>query len=160
MAIKITTQIGTDKGITSEAYVRISNYQISKYGYANFQLEVFQSQNDVTVISGANMPPLMTGTAQNQQIGNYLQVPLTKEVAKTITVNKHVQVTVPEIKDENGVVTTPSSIQWENQDVQEEMNVLVPDMSSVEAGTIFEFGYSKLKEKLVTLFGAEHIIDC
>ena len=48
MALKITTQIGTDKGITSEAYVRIADYQISKYGSANFRIELFQSEEDVT----------------------------------------------------------------------------------------------------------------
>jgi len=48
MALKITTQIGTDKGITSEAYVRIADYQISKYGSANFRIELFQSEEDAT----------------------------------------------------------------------------------------------------------------
>jgi len=51
MALKITTQIGTDKGITSEAYVRIADYQISKYGSANFRIELFQSEADATPAS-------------------------------------------------------------------------------------------------------------
>ncbi len=46
MALKITSQIGTDKGITSEAYVRIADYQISKSGSANFRIEIYQSQSE------------------------------------------------------------------------------------------------------------------
>ena len=46
MALKITTQIGTDKGITAEAYVRITNYQLNKFGSASFQIEIFQSEAD------------------------------------------------------------------------------------------------------------------
>lgn len=127
MALKITTQIGTDKGITSEAYVRISNYQVSKYGSASFQIEIYQSQSGVPSFSGI-VTPAGTGLAQNQQIGSYLYVPLTKEIEKT--------------EGENTVTT------------------IEVDLSPAQEGTIFEFGYTKLKEKLAGLFGAEHVIDC
>lgn len=78
MALKITTQIGTDKGITSEAYVRIADYQISKYGYANFRIEIYQSQADAPVESTI-MAPLSAGTASSQQIGSSVNVQLKKE---------------------------------------------------------------------------------
>ena len=78
MALKITTQIGTDKGITSEAYVRIADYQISKYGSANFRIELFQSQEDAT--PPTSYPGMGGGVARNQQIGESLYVALTKQV--------------------------------------------------------------------------------
>jgi hypothetical protein len=159
MALKITTQIGTDKGITSEAYVRIADYQVSKYGTANFRIELFQTESDSTS-SAFTLPIVQTGSARNQQIGDNLQVFLTKEVDATRTVTKLVEVTTPEVTAEDGTVTTPASTKWENQEVEETYKVTVPDMSSVEAGTIFEFGYSRLKDKLVGFFGAENVIDC
>lgn len=125
MAVKITAQIGTDKGITSEAYVRIADYQVSKYGYANLRLEIFQSAADAAP-EGANPMMSVAGQARNQQIGDSLSIPLVKQVEN----------------EEEGPI------------------VIVPDLSSVEDKNVFEFGYGKLKEKLVSLFGADHVVDC
>jgi len=75
MALKITTQIGTDKGITSEAYVRISDYQVNKYGSANFRLEIFQQQSDSE--SDATIPIAMYEyLAHNRVIGDMLTISL------------------------------------------------------------------------------------
>jgi hypothetical protein len=75
MGLKITTQIGTDKGITSEAYVRISDYQINKYGSANFRIEIFQQQSDS--VSLATIPvPMYEKLAHNRAIGDVLTVVL------------------------------------------------------------------------------------
>ena len=73
MGLKITTQIGTDKGITSEAYVRISDYQINKYGSANFRIEIFQQQSDS--VSLATIPvPMYEQLAHNKAIGDMLTI--------------------------------------------------------------------------------------
>ena len=160
MALKITTQIGTDKGITSEAYVRISNYQISKYGNASFSIEIYQTEGDVPTVTGS-LPMIGSGIAKNQQIGDNLWISLTKEVEATRTINKPVHVTTPAVLGEDGVtVVTPAIDKWENQEVEEVYKVTVPDLSAVENGTIFEFGYAKLKEKLAGLFGAQNVVDC
>jgi hypothetical protein len=161
MALKITTQIGTDKGITSEAYVRIADYQVSKQGNANFRIELFQSQDD-SVIKYDNMhlTPMRNGISRNQEIGDVLWVPMTKEVENTRTVKKNVEIVTPSVFDEDGTITTPESRTWEMQDVEETHISLVPDLTPLEDATIFEFGYSKLKEKLVGLFGAENVVDC
>lgn len=87
MAIKIKSQIGTDKGITSEAYVRISEYRLSKYGSANFIIELYKSKSDADNVDSRQYNSLV---AVNSQIGNSLDVNLTKEVevevdGKTIT---------------------------------------------------------------------------
>lgn len=160
MALKITTQIGTDKGITSEAYVRIADYQISKYGSANFRVELFQSQSDASPVSPM-YPSGSNGIARNQQIGENLWVALTKEVEATRTVQRNVEVVTPAtVSEEDGTIVTPESRTWEMQDVEETYTTTVPDLTPLEEGTIFAFAYGKLKTKLADLFGAENVIDC
>lgn len=142
MALKITTQIGTDKGITSEAYVRISNYQLSKFGSASFQVEIFQSEEDATPAS--SVPGIMSGQARNQQIGDNLYIPLTQQVEETVS--------VPQLGvDEDGNALP---------NLEQVLIKTVPDLSSAEGVDIFEFGYTHLKAKLVDLFGEENIVDC
>lgn len=169
MALKITTQIGTDKGITSEAYVRIADYQISKSGSANFRIEIFQSQADVASVNSAYPGP-MGGTARNQQIGDNLWVSLTKEIDVTVTQNQMVpvqvqeEVTVPGPVDEEGnpttVTQTVTRTEMQQQEVEVTQKRIVPDLTSAEDVDIFEFGYGKLKAKLVELFGADNVVDC
>jgi hypothetical protein len=168
MALKITTQIGTDKGITSEAYVRIADYQISKYGSANFRIELFQSQEDAT--PSGSYPGMGGGTARNQQIGESLYVALTKQVEETITVKRMVPVQVefehevpgPVDEEGNPTTTTVTSTRTElqEQDVEETITKTVPDLSSAEDVDVFEFGYGHLKMKLEGLFGADNVVDC
>lgn len=157
MALKITTQIGTDKGITSEAYVRISDYQVSKYGNANFRIELFQSEDEKP--SGGTVLLPVNSPSKNQQIGESLLVSLTKDISATRTVAKSVEVITPSTTDEEGNII-PESRTWETQEVEETYTKTVPDLSDLEEGTIFEFGYAKLRAKLQELFGAENIIDC
>lgn len=159
MALKITTQIGTDKGITSEAYVRIADYQVNKSGSANLRIELFQSQAD-SVASSPMMPMTASGQARNQQIGDNMWIQLTKQVEQTRTVNRPVEVDVPAIgtEGEEGYVAAHKT--WETQEVEETYISTVPDLSPLEDATIFAFGYGKLKEKLVDLFGAENVVDC
>jgi len=168
MALKITTQIGTDKGITSEAYVRIADYQISKYGSANFRIEVFQSQEDT--VSAGTYPNMGGGVARNQQIGESLYVALTKQVEETITVKRMVPVQVefeeqvagaPDA-DGNPTTTTVTRTRTEmqEQDVEETITKTVPDLTSAEGVDVFEFGYGHLKTKLEGLFGADNVVDC
>lgn len=143
MALKITAQIGTDKGITSEAYVRISNYQLSKFGSANFQVEIFQSEEDATPAATA-MPGMMAGQARNQQIGDNLYVSLTQQVEETISI------------PQSGLDAEGNPL----PNVDQVITYTVPDLSSAEGVDIFAFGYSHLKAKLVDLFGEENIVDC
>jgi len=168
MALKITAQIGTDKGITSEAYVRIADYQISKYGSANFRLELFQSESDVASPGAPGIYPGMGGgLARNQQIGEHLYVAMTKQVEEVITVKRMVPVETTE------EVSLPSSVEvgelttqtvtiniMQEQDVEETITKTVPDLSSAEGIDVFEFGYAHLKTKLEGLFGADKVVDC
>jgi hypothetical protein len=118
MAIKITKQITTDKGDTSEAYVRISIYTINKYGNASFSIEIFQNEADSKLETLVNN--VQQHLVKNAEIGENLYILLNKNV------------------DSN----------------------LVPDLLSVKGIDIFQYGYSKLKEKLVELYSVENVIDC
>lgn len=168
MAIKITAQIGTDKGITSQAYVRIADYQISKYGSANFRLELFQSEEDVASPGAPGIYPGMGGgMARNQQIGDSLYVAMTKQVEETITVKRMVsvetteEVTVPPTTADGQPTTqTVTRNIMQEQDVEETITKTVPDLSSAEGIDVFEFGYAHLKTKLEGLFGADKVVDC
>ena len=167
MALKITSQIGTDRGITSEAYVRIADYQVSKYGSANFRIELYQSQDDV-VFPGTYPGPNMSGTgpARNQQIGESLYVAMTKQVTETVTVRRMVPVEVEEEvsgtpdADGNPTTITRTRTEMQEQDVEETVTKTVPDMSGAEGVDIFAFGYGKLKAKLQELFGEANVVDC
>jgi hypothetical protein len=71
MGLKITTPIGTDKGITEEAYVRIAGYNLQKAGSATFTTEIFMNQED---------SDSMMNTCKNSQIGDMIVVSLNTEV--------------------------------------------------------------------------------
>ena len=142
MALKITTQIGTDKGITSEAYVRIFNYQLSKLGLANFQIEIYQSEDNIP--ANNETPTTLRNTARNQQIGDNICVSLMTE--------EEIEVSYPVPGVDADGNPFPNRL--------ETITVSVPDLSSAEEVDIFTFGYSHLKAKLVDLFGEENVVDC
>lgn len=167
MALKITKSIGTDKGITNEAYVRISDYQISKGGIANFRIQLFLNQSEATPIDN-NMFSYEQNIARNQQIGDYLSIPLNKEVEKTLTrkVFRAVETEVTRTRTvvaEDGTESTEeyTATEFVNTEVDEDytVTVTVPDLSSAEGVDIFAFGYGHLKAKLVSLFTAAKVED-
>lgn len=154
MAIKITKQIGTDLGITSEAYLRITNYNIQKNGFANFSTQLYL--NAEAASSGSNLypGPAMGGqSARNQQIGDNLSVDL-RVPSQSVTYRT---VTMPSQSiDESGsiVYTTVET------EVSESVTFMIPDFTEVEEANIFEFGYNKLKEKVAEVFGTGSYQDC
>lgn len=169
MALKITSQIGTDKGITSEAYVRIADYQLNKYGSVNLRIELFQSEQDAAPAQGA-MPGLIGGIARNQQIGESIFVPLTKQVEETVTRTRLISVPVvtpteqESAPDADGNTTSitvdVTTYEQQEEEYQETLTKTVADLSTAEGVDIFAFGYSHLKSKLVDLFGEENVADC
>lgn len=113
MGLKITTQIETNKGNTSEAYVRIISYFVNKYGSVSFFTETYlnhdDSQGDYSTTQG--------------------------KIAKNDTIKETFYIT---LKNEQGDV----------------------DLSEIISQNIFTYGYSKLKERLIGIYGAENIVDC
>lgn len=147
MALKILTNLGTDRGITNEAYVRIADYNLSKTGGgANFRIEIFLSQDDVFVPGR----PMGTGQmARNQQIGENVYVSFWKTVETEVTKTRQ-------------LMMTPGSNELEPQteEYQETVTTQEIDISAAEATNIFEFGYTELRKKLQDLFGEANVVDC
>lgn len=109
MAIRILTEIETDKGMTSEAYVRICGYIVSKYNNVVLMLELFNAESDL--MGRATASEISEVFAKNADIGHTVYIP----------------------------------------------NI---DIATLENVSIFTYGYGKLKNKLIGLYGAENIVDC
>jgi hypothetical protein len=153
MAIKITAQIGTDLGITSEAYLRITNYQIQKGGFANFQTQLFLNEEAATSTSALYPTPTGGSIARNQQIGDNLYVDL--RIPSESIVYRTVSTPSQSVGESGSITYTNVETQ-----VSESVTVMVPDFTAVEAANIFEFGYAKLKEKVAEVFGTGSYEDC
>ncbi len=136
MAFQINTPIGTNGGIITGAYIRISGYEIRKNGKAIFAIDVFDGQ-DATNIDTAYIPDIHPNKLQSKEIGLSLEVDMTQRVTYTKTITKQV----------DGVDT----------EMEETFTKKVSDLSVFENKTIFEVGYEKLGEKLASLYGAENI---
>lgn len=166
MGLKIITQIGTDQGITNEAYIRIVNYEITKSGHANFRTELFQKQSDCKPTNTTEI----SMCAINKEIGNSLNTSLLKEVVETVKVKRLIPIQVEKIvkvpgpldKDGNTTLIDQKTMVTESQEkeVEEAITTMTPDFTPLDEISIFEFGYVKLREKLSGLFGAKNIIDC
>jgi len=160
MALKITKSIGTNRGITQNAYVRIADYQISKFGSANFRIQLFMDE-----AAAKESNSMMGSQAQNIEIGESLSVSLMKEVEETYIYTQTGQ-------EEKDVVKTYTNEAGE--EISETVKEMVPvekemtgtrksmvvDLSPVQGVDIFTFGYAKLKEKLISLYGASKVEDC
>jgi hypothetical protein len=160
MALKVTKSIGTNRGITQNAYIRIADYQISKSGSANFRIQLYMDE------AAAKENSMMMGAqAQNIEIGESLNVSLMKEVEETYTYTQTVQ-------EEKEVVKTYTNDAGE--EVSETVKEMVPvekemtgtrksnviDLSPLQGVDIFAYAYGKLKEKLISLYGATKVEDC
>ena len=157
MAFKINKQILTSKGVTSEAYVRIGNYQIDKIGKAIFRIDSFLNKESVVE---ANETPMNPAKAIIAELGEHIHVWLQKdeEVIKKVMYTDVID--IPEEKDEEGLIIKPATKEYKQIEKEETITKKVADLTSVENGTIFQYGYSKLKERLIELFGEENIEEC
>lgn len=165
MALKITKQIGTNKGITDAAYIRIVNYSISKFGYLQLYTQMFVSEEEANSVK---LDQIVAGMeCFNSDITNMLKIPLvktlTKKVEKTIVVQEEYERKVP-IMDDNGQFTgnfkSEMSIGDITKKVEVEEEYQIPDLSLIQGKDIFAFGYENLKNSLIKLFGQENVIDC
>lgn len=172
MGLKIITPIGTDQGITNEAYVRISSYSLNKdNGNASFAIQIYNSKDiflkeKESILSMYSIP--INGSARNNEIGNVLNLSLTKKITKTVIVSKPVSKTVDvtetvTVLDAEGnpqeSTDTRKEVRIVYEDTPEEITIDVVDLTPLEDVNIFTFAYSKLKEKLQGLFGDNEVID-
>jgi hypothetical protein len=171
MALKILSQIGTDQGITSEAYLRIVNYSLSKqFCNADFKLQLFMSEADAKPAFKAMPYNPSNPEAKCQLIGDNLMVSFHKEIEVESECSKMVPKEVE--KEETITITDPvtgESTTTTNTVIVTEMveekypctqKVWVCDLTPVEGIDIFQLGYSKLKEKMIGIFGEDNVVDC
>lgn len=167
MALKITKKIGTDMGITNEAYIRIVNYNINKNGVANFALQTFMSAADAEAITTSL--PGSAGTVKNVAIGDHFIVNLLKEeqgiqrVMRPIQKEVEVEQTVTTMDEDGNPVTelvVEKVMQTIMEEVEETYPIFVPDFTSLKEQDLFSFAYGKLKEKLALEFGKTYVVDC
>lgn len=154
MAFKINKEIVTSKGVTSEAYVRISKYEIDKVGKAIFKIDSFLNEQSVL---DAFETPYNPERAIIHEVGEHLHIWLQKDLDVITTEMETKIVTIPAVLDEDGLTITPERKEYVQNEVEKTITKKVPDLSPVENGTIFQFGYAQLKEKLVSLYGEENI---
>jgi hypothetical protein len=143
MGLKINTTIGTDQGITSEGYVRITNYNINKNGNLDFRIELFISQDESNILSDVNNYRRVV-PALNNEVGTMLSFRLTK----VITTNKVIKKIIDDITGE-----------YIDTEVDEDSVEIKADLSLLNDVSIFTYAYAKLKEKLELSFG-DNIADC
>lgn len=154
MAFKINKTILTDKGETNEAYVRFSKYEIDKVGEALFYIEIFLSDREVL----EPVPGIFNANAcKNDQIGQAISVRLKKTIMVDAPSKRTVETEIPAVVDEDGTIITPARKEYTEEDVVDTVEKAVPDMTPLTTGTIFEYAYEKLRQKLVTLYGEEYI---
>jgi hypothetical protein len=156
MGLRINTQVGTSDGITNEAYIRITNYTISKTGNMSLNIETFLNiENSIMPVYGQYTPGSMTST-RNNQIGDTLTLSLTKQIDKEVSIERMVPTEIT-YTDENGNIVT--EIRDILKTVTETIQVTVADFLPITESDIFTFAYGKLKEKLESIFGVSNIED-
>lgn len=154
MAFKINKTIYTDKGETNEAYVRFSKYEIDKVGEARFSIEIFLSDREVL----EPVPGIFNANAcKNDQIGQVINVRLKKIIMVDAPSKRTVETEIPAVLDEDGAIITPARKEYTEEDVVDRVEKSVPDLTPLTNGTIFEYAYEQLKQKLISLYGEDFI---
>jgi hypothetical protein len=161
MALIINTPIGTDRGLATNAYVRIQEYRILKTGECIFEIHIYKSKADA-ILADSDIATYATSnhlTCVSLEIGKELKVDLRREIIKTVTVQKEVPKTVQRLRTVGNRTYNVTENIIETELSTYETTLKVPNWNQVENHNIFEFGYAKLKDKLSELYGAENIVD-
>lgn len=147
MGLKIITPIGTDRGITEEAYLRITTYMINKNGSITLQLELFlnkEASRDITQQS-----PMYMSTASNQQISNNHSFMVTKDIVTTVTNTR----TVTTYDATTGEPT------YAEETYTEDITSTVSDIARLETVNVFDLCYDSLRLRLEDIFGVDNVIN-
>ena len=160
MALKITKQIGTNQGITSEAYVRIEQYNIDKAN-GNLNINTSMYLNEETAVSASkteynvwNSPMMGMNTAQNVNYPTYYTFPLTSSVTTTeptYTPSSSWSESVSGSMPEMITVTVTGSM---------DVTKYLIDLSAIHDNNIFAVAYPLLKTQLEAIAGTGKVVDC
>ncbi len=133
MGLKINKLIGTNKGITSESYVRIEKYGINKYtGRLTVGVALYQNQQIAESASLFEYP---------SSVYYYMEDPNQNFTSENINVNKTYSFPLS-----SSILISGSFV-----------NII--DLSPLESGSVFHFAYPKLKNELEIVFGSGSVED-
>jgi hypothetical protein len=165
MALIVNTPIGTDRGLANNAYIRINEYRVLKTGECIFDIHIYKTKQDA-IIADSNVGTYGKAnhlTCMSLEIGKTLEINLSREIVKEVTVPKDIPVTAT-VEKSIGVGASMKTYTVTENRVEQRMHTYettlkVPDWTTLEAHNIFEFGYAMLKDKLCQLYGAENVED-
>lgn len=174
MALLINTQIGTDRGITSEGYVRIEKFNYdTKNGVMVVEPRLYMDSVAATsassVLNDSNYTPTLYDgqfTANNVNVKNEYRFFVTSSFEaeryfeRPGIVSHSVEVSTPDPANPSEMIT---SSQWVFENVtisgSESYIKSVVDNSALVSGSIYEFAYPLLKYELELSFGTGTVED-
>jgi hypothetical protein len=165
MALIVNTPIGTDRGLTNNAYIRINEYRVLKTGECIFDIHIYKTKEDA-IIADSNVGTYGKAnhlTCMSLEIGKTLNINLAREIVKEVTVPKDIPITAT-VQKTIGSGTSMKTYTVTESKVEQQMHTYettlkVADWTTLEAHNIFEFGYAMLKDRLVELYGEENVVD-
>ncbi len=137
MGYIIKKPIATDKGVLTNAYVRLGSYTIGKNERITFGIEVFASKDSANKVNTeSKLIPIINPNSI-----------ICREIGFSLDFNnsyKYIERDLSRDKDVDDMLF-------------KKLNIKTLDLSLFETKTIFEIGYEKLEEHLITLYGQENI---
>lgn len=134
MGLKINTEIGTNKGITNEGYVRIEKYDINKHvGTLNVDVGLYQNQSIAQSASLIEFPTSDIYIFEKYPNSSYLSQNIDVKSTYTFPLTASIQISGSYVD--------------------------VIDVSILQSQSVFEFAYPKLKTELESVFGHGNIED-
>jgi hypothetical protein len=173
MALEITKQIGTSRGITSEGYVRIESFEFRKQNgtlrvYPIMYLNEHEAASASRDLFDDDSPAMLTEEweAKNYEIPEYYKFHLTesqvrsREYVRVETVSESVDQSVPD-PENPGQEITQSSWVYDTITVSgsEDYDADVISTAAISEVSIYDFAYPLLKTELKQVFGSDSVID-
>jgi hypothetical protein len=173
MALIINTSIGTSKGITDEAYIRIESFEFRKnLGYIKVFPTLYMNSGSAASASyeeyDDNRPDAANEElkAKNDNIAEIYKFAVTESItrtrdfSRTYLVSESVDVMVPDPSNP-GTEITQSNIDYRNQTItgSEDYTTDLISTNPISGISIYDFAYPLLKAKLEESFGDGNVID-
>ena len=173
MALEITKQIGTSRGITSEGYVRIESFEFRKQnGLLRVNPVMYMNEHEARSASqdlfDEHSPAMLVEewAAKNYEIAETYTFHLTesqirsRDYVRVETVSESVEQSVPD-PENPGQEISQSSWVYDTVTVSgsEEYTADVISVSAISDTSIYDFAYPLLKTELKQIFGAANVSD-
>lgn len=171
MGLVINTQIGTDRGITEEGYIRIESFDMDRRkGDMIVRTKLFLSEADASETATPKYDELGAGMnegnfARNVNIPEYYRFPMTSSAMFTRSLDIEVEASesyeeeVPTLDGSGSeMITKWRHFMTMSADIQH-YSASVVDFSPITGSTIYEFAYPLIKYNLEQSFGEGNILD-